>query len=106
VQSQEPSLDGDERIIWSRYPDALLENIQEGRTKLSSIEEMYEKSETALRNIIDQLDTDSLVITSDHGYARLTPATPSRFQIGRRPGYRKPSVAGSKVLEKSMPTIS
>jgi len=44
VQSQEPSLDGDERIIWSRYPDALLENIQEGRTKLSSIEEMYEKS--------------------------------------------------------------
>jgi len=22
VQSQEPSLDGDERIIWSRYPDA------------------------------------------------------------------------------------
>lgn len=71
VQSQEPSLDGDERIVWCRYPDALLENIQEGKTKLSSIEEMYEKSETALCNIINQLDTDSLVITSDHGYARL-----------------------------------
>jgi hypothetical protein len=82
VQSQEPSLDGDERIIWSRYPDALLENIQEGRTKLSSIEEMYEKSETALRNIIDQLDTDSLVITSDHGYARLDSG--HTFQISDR----------------------
>ncbi len=71
VKSQEPSLDGDEEIIWCRYPDALLENIQEGKTKLSSIEEMYEKTEAALRAILDQLDTDRVVIGSDHGYARL-----------------------------------
>jgi hypothetical protein len=71
VKSQDPSLDGDEEIIWCRYPDALLENIQEGKTKLSSIEEMYEKTETALRAILDQLDTDRVVIGSDHGYARL-----------------------------------
>lgn len=71
VKSQTPSLDGDEEIVWCRYPDALLENIQEGKTKLSSIEEMYEKTETALRSILDQLDTDRLVIGSDHGYARL-----------------------------------
>jgi len=71
VKSQEPSLDGDEEIIWCRYPDALLENIQEGKTKLSSIEEMYEKTETALRAILDQLGTDRIVIGSDHGYARL-----------------------------------
>jgi hypothetical protein len=71
VKSQDPTLDGDEEIIWCRYPDALLENIQEGKTKLSSIEEMYEKTETALRAILDQLDTDRIVIGSDHGYARL-----------------------------------
>ena len=71
VKSQDPSLDGDEELIWCRYPDALLENIQEGKTKLSSIEEMYEKTETALRAILDQLDTDRVVIGSDHGYARL-----------------------------------
>ena len=82
VKSQEPSLDGDERIVWCRFPDALLENIQEGKTKLSSIEEMYEKSETALRNIIAQLDTDTLVITSDHGYARLDSG--HTFQISDR----------------------
>jgi hypothetical protein len=82
VKSQEPSLDGDERIVWCRFPDALLENIQEGKTKLSSIEEMYEKSETALRNIIAQLDTDTLVITSDHGYARLDSS--HTFQISDR----------------------
>lgn len=82
VKSQEPSLDGDERIVWCRFPDALLENIQEGKTKLSSIEEMYEKSETALRNIIDQLDTDSFVLSSDHGYARLDSG--HTFQISDR----------------------
>jgi hypothetical protein len=82
VKSQEPSLDGDERIVWCRFPDALLENIQEGKTKLYSIEEMYEKSETALRNIIAQLDTDTLVITSDHGYARLDSS--HTFQISDR----------------------
>ncbi|QSG09357.1 hypothetical protein HSR122_1972 [Halapricum desulfuricans] len=71
VKSQDPSLDGDEEIVWCRYPDALLENIQEGKTKLSSIEEMYEKTETTLRAILDQLDTDRVVIGSDHGYARL-----------------------------------
>jgi hypothetical protein len=71
VKSQDPSLDGDEELVWCRYPDALLENIQEGKTKLSSIEEMYEKTETALRAILDQLDTDRVVIGSDHGYARL-----------------------------------
>ena len=71
VKSQDPSLDGDEEIIWCRYPDALLENIQEGKTKLSSIEEMYEKTETALKAILDQLETERIVIGSDHGYARL-----------------------------------
>jgi len=71
VKSQDPSLDGDEELVWCRYPDALLENIQEGKTKLSSIEEMYEKTEMALRAILDQLDTDRIVIGSDHGYARL-----------------------------------
>jgi hypothetical protein len=71
VKSDEPSLDGDEDLVWCRFPDALLENIQEGKTKLSSIEEMYEKTETALRAVLDQLDTDRVVIGSDHGYARL-----------------------------------
>lgn len=79
VKSQDPSLDGDEDLIWCRYPDALLENIQEGKTKLSSIEEMYEKTETALQAILGQLDTNHVVIGSDHGYARLDSG--NTFQI-------------------------
>lgn len=71
VQKQEPRLDGDERIIWCRFPDALTEDIQEGKTKKSSLEEVYEKTETALQSIFDQLDPDHAVLRSDHGYVRL-----------------------------------
>jgi hypothetical protein len=71
VKSDSPSLDGDEDIVWCRFPDALLENIQEGKTKLSSIEEMYEKTERTFGRIIDQLDANRIVVGSDHGYVRL-----------------------------------
>ena len=71
VKSDDPSLDGDEDIVWCRFPDALLENIQEGKTKLSSIEEMYEKTERTFARIIKQLDAEQIVVGSDHGYVRL-----------------------------------
>lgn len=71
VKSQDPSLDGDERLVWCRFPDALLESIQEGKTKLSSIEEMYEKTETTFQRILEQLDANRVVVGSDHGYVRL-----------------------------------
>ncbi|WP_424008707.1 alkaline phosphatase [Haloferax denitrificans] len=71
VKSDDPSLDGDEDIVWCRFPDALLENIQEGKTKLSSIEEMYEKTERTFARIIEQLDAEQIVVGSDHGYVRL-----------------------------------
>lgn len=71
VRKQDPRLDGDERIIWCRFPDALTEKIQEGKTKLSSVEEAYKKTETTLQSIIDQLAPDRAVIRSDHGYVRL-----------------------------------
>lgn len=71
VKKPDPHLDGDERIIWCRFPDALTEKIQEGKTQLSSVEEAYKKTETALHSIIDQLDPDYAVIRSDHGYVRL-----------------------------------
>jgi hypothetical protein len=70
VRGLEPDLTGDERFVWSRYPDALLENIQEGKTELSSVEEVYERSENVLLTILEQLEADHIVIGSDHGYVR------------------------------------
>ncbi len=71
VKSDDPSLDGDEDLVWCRFPDALIENIQEGKTKLSSIEEMYEKTERTFARIVEQLDAERIVVGSDHGYVRL-----------------------------------
>lgn len=71
ISSQTPNLNGDEEIVWAPYPDTLAENIQEGHTELSSVEEMYEKTEAVLRSILDQLDARHISIRSDHGYVRL-----------------------------------
>lgn len=71
VKSRDPNLDGDEELVWCRFPDALLESIQEGKTELSTIEEAYEKTEEALRRIVEQLEADRIVFGSDHGYVPL-----------------------------------
>jgi len=70
VRDLEPSLAGDEQLVWSRYPDALLENIQEGKTELSSVEDAYGDSLDVFLSIFDQLDADHIVVGSDHGYVR------------------------------------
>ncbi len=70
VRDLDPSLSGDERLVWSRYPDALLENIQEGQTELSSVEEAYGDSLDVFLSIFDQLDADRVVVGADHGYVR------------------------------------
>lgn len=70
VRDLDPSISGDERLVWSRYPDALLENIQEGKTELSSVEEAYENSLDVFFSVLNQLDADRIVVGSDHGYAR------------------------------------
>ena len=70
VSDLDPSLSGDERLVWSRYPDALLENIQEGKTELSSVEDAFEDSLNVFLSILDQLDADRIVVGSDHGYVR------------------------------------
>ena len=71
ISNQEPSIDGDERIVWSPYPDTLAENIQAGKTEIGSVEEMYEKTEQVLLSLVSQLDADRILLRSDHGYVRL-----------------------------------
>lgn len=71
VSSTEPTLRGDERVVWAPYPDTLVESIQEGKTEKATPAEAYEKTEHALLHILSELDADRVVIRSDHGYTRL-----------------------------------
>jgi len=63
-------LSGDEKYIWSFFPDIMLDKIKTGHTVISSLEEMYKIVEKIVLNIISQIKVNKLIITSDHGYIR------------------------------------
>lgn len=66
-------LKGDEKIIWSQFPDVMLDKIQVGRTVISSLEEMYKRCEDIVRNVVEKFEGKKIIITSDHGYTRTEP---------------------------------
>ena len=70
VKELEPSISGDERLVWSRYPDSLLENVQEGKTEIFPVEEAYDDTVEVLVSLLEQIDSDKVVVGSDHGYVR------------------------------------
>ena len=63
-------LAGDEKYIWSYFPDVMLDKIKTGHTVISSLEEMYEVVEKIVIEILAVLKAEKIVITSDHGYIR------------------------------------
>ncbi len=65
--SENFSLDGDEDFIWSSFPDKWLESIQEGKKVLSSEEKVYRGTKKHLDKILDKLNADKIVVSSDHG---------------------------------------
>lgn len=73
VDRKKINLKGNEKIVWSRFPDAYIETIIAGRTKLSSVERMYKDTQQILLKVIEQLDADEIVVGSDHGYVRFEP---------------------------------
>jgi len=63
-------LAGDERYIWSYFPDVMLDKIKTGHTVISSLEEMYKIVEKIVLEILSKLKSGRIIITSDHGYVR------------------------------------
>lgn len=69
VKNQDPDIVDDIRLIWCRFPDSYIENIQEGTTQISTLEETFRKTREVFFKIVNQIDGPVLV-TSDHGYVR------------------------------------
>jgi len=67
---QDIRLSGEEKYIWSYFPDIMLDKIQTGHTVISSLEEMYKVTEKIVLEIIEKIRADRIIITSDHGYIR------------------------------------
>jgi len=63
-------LAGDEKYVWSYFPDVMLDKIKTGHTVISSLEEMYKVVEKVVLEILTKLNSKKIIITSDHGYIR------------------------------------
>ena len=87
-------LNADERFIWSQFPDVMLDKIQVGHTVISSLEEMYKTTETIVKEVVDTLEADKILILSDHGYIRSEAGF--WFTVGDDAKRRLQEVFGSK----------
>ena len=67
------SINGNEKIYSSRFPDAFMENIQEGNTIIQTIPEIYNKTFKILTNLLERINSNHIKIISDHGYISLEP---------------------------------
>ena len=63
-------LSGDEKYVWSYFPDIMLDRIRVGRAVISSLEEMYDISAKIVKVLLSKLEADRIFILSDHGYIR------------------------------------
>ncbi|KXB04915.1 hypothetical protein AKJ49_01575 [candidate division MSBL1 archaeon SCGC-AAA382A03] len=102
-------IEGDEKIIWSDFPDALLESLSEGKTILGTVTETYKKLEKLVLKLIEQLNHDKIEIMSDHGYVRhqgaYTFSMDEKDQKKVRKvlkGRRKESISEAEKLPKGM----
>jgi len=62
-----------ERLIWSYFPDVMLDKIQVGHTVISDLESMYKITEKIIFEVVERVDSKKIIILSDHGYIRLEP---------------------------------
>lgn len=63
-------LSGNEKYLWSRFPDVMLDKIQVGHTVISSLEEMYGIAAKIVGEVTGKLNATEIIILSDHGYIR------------------------------------
>ena len=63
-------LNGNEKYIWSYFPDVMLDKIKTGHTVISSLEELYKVVEKIVFEVLVKIRTERIIITSDHGYLR------------------------------------
>lgn len=63
-------LAGDEKYVWSYFPDVMLDKIKTGHAVISSLEEMYRVVEKIVLEVLTKIRAEKIIITSDHGYIR------------------------------------
>jgi hypothetical protein len=89
-------IDGDEDLIWTSYPDALIENLKAGKTLKTNLVEVVEKTRIVIEKILKNTHKKNIIVTSDHGYIR----TESMYNIKVDTNNLKKFFGGSRYVEK------
>jgi len=61
-------ISGDRIVFWSIYPDGLLHVKQKGRFEPLTMNDVLHRTEGILLKILQNIGSDHIIITSDHGY--------------------------------------
>lgn len=91
-------LTGDEKFIWSYFPDVVLDKIKTGHTVISSLEEMYKIVEKIVLEFLAKIRAKRIVISSDHGYIRTEAGFV--FSVPEQPKRKLQQIFGSKRYVK------
>ena len=62
--------------VWMRFPDERLHDAVEGRHVVEPVADVYERAKGILTRVVEQTTHDSVVVTSDHGYANFAGRNP------------------------------
>jgi len=57
-----------ESVIWCVMPDTLLHSKQKGRIEILSLNDCLKRTFDTLSSIVDKIEVEEVLITSDHGY--------------------------------------
>ncbi|MEA2005692.1 MAG: hypothetical protein U9O50_05475 [Acidobacteriota bacterium] len=82
-------ISGEEKYIWSCFPDVMLDKIQVGRTVISDLENMYETSEKIVFELLRKIKSKKIIILSDHGYIRCESGFSFSVSEGRKKKLRE-----------------
>ncbi|MEW6621125.1 MAG: hypothetical protein AB1422_17635 [bacterium] len=82
-------ISGEEKYIWSYFPDAMLDKIQVGRTVISDLENMYKTSEKIVFELLRKINSKKFIILSDHGYIRSEPGFSFSVPEGKKKKLRE-----------------
>jgi hypothetical protein len=85
---------GDERYVWSYFPDIMLDRIHVGHAVISSLEGMYDITAKIVKTLVGKLKAGRIVILSDHGYIRSEAGFV--FPVSRKAKGKLQNVFGSK----------
>lgn len=67
---QRIQISGDERVIWSSFPDRLLSTLSSGKVKYGNVTDLYEITMKIISEILSKTKSQRIMFTSDHGYMR------------------------------------